>query len=86
MWTEVFCWCFNTVDGRNPAPVHYLQGFIHPMWCRISSINSRSSQKGLLSGFENWKDRNFEIDDPPDVFFTFEATEINHCLQQQLFK
>ena len=35
----------NTVDGRNPAPVevgslsHYLQGFIHPRWCRISSIN-----------------------------------------------
>ena len=34
----------NTVDGRNPAPVevgslsHYLQGFIHPRWCRISSI------------------------------------------------
>ena len=20
---------------------HYLQGFIHPKWCRISSINSR---------------------------------------------
>ena len=35
-----------TVDGRHPAPVevgslsHYLQGFIHPRWCRISSINS----------------------------------------------
>ena len=34
----------HTVDGRNPAPVevgilsHYLQGFIHPRWCRISSI------------------------------------------------
>ena len=31
---------------RNPAPVevgsfcHYLQGFIHPRWCRISYINS----------------------------------------------
>ena len=22
---------------------HYLQGFIHPKWCRISSINSRES-------------------------------------------
>ena len=21
---------------------HYLQGFLHPRWCRISSINSRS--------------------------------------------
>ena len=36
----------DTVDGRNPAPVevgslsHHLQGFIHPKWCRISSINS----------------------------------------------
>ena len=36
-----------TVDGRNPANQlidslsHYLQGFIHPRWCRISSINSR---------------------------------------------
>ena len=36
----------DTVDGWNPAPVevgslfHYLQGFIHPRWCRISSINS----------------------------------------------
>jgi len=32
-----------SVDGRNPAPVdmvksHYLQGFIHPGWCRNSSI------------------------------------------------
>ena len=41
-----------TVDGRNPSPddrqvvysylFHYLQGFIyiHPRWCRSSSINS----------------------------------------------
>ena len=35
-------------DGRNPAPVdmvniityHYLEGFVHPRSCRISSINS----------------------------------------------
>ena len=42
-------WLINggdTVDGRNPAPVevgslsHYLQGFIHLRWCRISCINS----------------------------------------------
>ena len=38
-------WKIPTVDGRNPAPVevgsfyHYLQGFIHPRWCRISFIN-----------------------------------------------
>ena len=36
----------RTVDGRNPAPAdrsslsHRLQGFIDPMWCRFSSINS----------------------------------------------
>ncbi len=24
---------------------HYLQGFIHPRWCRISAINSRSKDK-----------------------------------------
>ena len=35
-----------TVDGRKPAPVevaslsHYLHGFLHPRWCRISPINS----------------------------------------------
>ena len=38
-----YCWWF-----RNPASTswgngswsHYLRGFIHPRWCRISSINS----------------------------------------------
>ena len=38
----------DTVDGRNPAsqlrlvvfPIIFL-GFLHPRWCRISSINSR---------------------------------------------
>ena len=36
----------HTVDGWNAAPVdrfvypHYLQGFRHTRWCRISSINS----------------------------------------------
>ena len=36
----------RTVDGRNPANQligslsNCLQGFIHPRWCRISSINS----------------------------------------------
>ena len=42
----------DTVDGRNPAPVdlvngslsHYLQGFIHPRWCRISTINQICSR------------------------------------------
>ena len=39
----------QTTVGWNPAPVevgslsHYLQGFIHPRWCRISSINSSTS-------------------------------------------
>ena len=26
--------------GKYPIIIHYLQGFIHPRWCRISSINS----------------------------------------------
>ena len=36
----------DTVDGRNSANqliwsiCRYLQGFIHPTWCRMSSINS----------------------------------------------
>ena len=41
----------DTVHGselrRSPVEVgslfHYLQGFIHPRWCRISSINSMDS-------------------------------------------
>ena len=45
----------DTVDGseirRSPVEVGsfscYLQGFIHPRWCRISSINS--SWKMILS-------------------------------------
>ena len=55
----------NTVDGRNPAPnnrvgglSHYLQGFIHPRWCRISSINSMMVKMGSSSprfGGENKK-------------------------------
>ena len=37
----------HTVDGRNPGPVevgslsHHLRCFVHPRWCRMSSINSR---------------------------------------------
>ena len=37
---------FHSVDGRNPAAVEVgslpqdLQSFIHPRWCRNSSINS----------------------------------------------
>ena len=40
-----------TVDGRNPTNQlmsslsHYLWGFIHPRWCRISSINSINPTK-----------------------------------------
>jgi len=34
----------HTVDGSDTSGYgsfsHYLQGFIHPRWCRISSINS----------------------------------------------
>ena len=39
----------GTVDGRNPAQVDmvniplFIQGFIHPRWCRISYFNSMSA-------------------------------------------
>ena len=53
-------WKQDTVDGWNPAPVEVgslsqiLHGFIHPNWCRISSINSMSLSTGFLFGcFEN---------------------------------
>ena len=29
---------------------HYLQGFIHPRWCRISSINTQNSGATSVSG------------------------------------
>ena len=45
--TQHFQEGINTVGGRNPAPVDVVniplftvQGFIHPKWCRIFSINS----------------------------------------------
>ena len=44
----------HTVDGWNPAPVevgslsHYLQGLLHPRWCRISAINSRIQSFNLF--------------------------------------
>ena len=38
----IYCWwkksCWYVVY---PCFSHYLKGFIHPRWCRISSINSR---------------------------------------------
>ena len=43
-----------TVDGRNPANQligsvsHYLLGFLHPRWCRISAIHS------TVDGFFNF--------------------------------
>ena len=46
----------NTVDGselrRSPLEIrslsHYLEGFIHPRWCRISSINSSADTSEIL--------------------------------------
>jgi len=40
------CQVISTVDRRNPPPVDmvniplFYRVFIHPRWCRISSINS----------------------------------------------
>ena len=49
--------CSDTVDGseirRSPVEVgslsHYLQGFLHPRWCRISSISCMLHSKNLSS-------------------------------------
>jgi len=42
---------FDTVDGRNPAPIDKqflpVKGFIHVGWCGISSINSILGVFGL---------------------------------------
>ena len=46
LWLESWGYPSHTVAGRNSASLevgslsHYLQGFIHPRWCRILSINS----------------------------------------------
>ncbi len=43
---------------------HYLQGFIHPRWCRISSINSMTKMRGwFFSRFS----RNFLFLDIGDI-------------------
>ena len=46
----------HTVDGRNPAISsskgslsHYLQGYLHPRRCRISSINSIKGNQWLIN-------------------------------------
>ncbi len=47
----------NTVDGWNPANQfigslsHYLYGFIHPRWCKISAINSSTRDPETNSKF-----------------------------------
>ena len=45
----------NTVDGRNPSPVDMAskypiayRAFMHPRWCRISSINSTERFGGMF--------------------------------------
>ena len=43
--SEYFTYNYDTVDGRNPTPIDivnipFFTGFLHPRWCRISSINS----------------------------------------------
>ena len=54
----VLSWWFqmaHTVDGKSPANQligslsHYLQGFIHSRWCRISSINCLGSTTKTFS-------------------------------------
>ena len=43
---------------------HYLQGFIHPRWCRISSINSMLTLAVLLhssKGYESHEAQIYEL-------------------------
>ena len=56
----------HTVDGGNPTPgevgslSHYLQGLIHPRWCRISAINSRT-----IEGYKRrtpWQDLRSDVE------------------------
>ena len=42
-----FCWTKLRLHQLIRRIHHYLQGFIHPRWCRISSINSMSPNNPL---------------------------------------
>ena len=52
----------DTVDGRNPTnqlrlvvyPI-FLEGFLHPRWCRISSINSSDHRLDVVLFFSHRK-------------------------------
>ena len=58
IWKTTFLLVWPTGDGRiranqlrlvvYPCLSHYLQGFIHPRWCRISSINSMTYVHGYV--------------------------------------
>lgn len=42
-WAPYYCWWFRKILHQLIGWLsHYFQGFIHPMWCRSSSINSSS--------------------------------------------
>ena len=51
-------WLLMAEIWRSPVEVgslsHYLQGFIHPRWCRISAINSMT---GWKMDHHEWKSR-----------------------------
>ena len=40
---------------------HYLQGFIHPRWCRISSINSSTCQEAVPKGNDHVPTIHFQV-------------------------
>ena len=60
--------CRVTFDGRNPANQlicslsHYLQGFVHPRWCRISEPSTVWTGKRLVFGSASvvhiWAEKN----------------------------
>ena len=52
---------------------HHLQSFIHPRWCRISSINSSNVNPGLINPLPPYTRRSrrfsidFEVTNPPQI-------------------
>ena len=77
-----------TVDGRNPAPVevgslsHYLQGFIYPRWCRISSINSMTCNWPCMTSrdLDPWNSIRIPMDTLKPTIPTNKCTYITYTL------
>ena len=51
---NVLAWLLLVIGIGGPQYI-YLQGLVHPRWCRILSINSIPAQRSCLPG--SWSDR-----------------------------